>query len=56
MDYNNTLNTSDFQVSEVSNLQWKTYSDCIQCMRPYNVEKKVVLRNVKKCLDSHKII
>lgn len=56
MDYNNTLNTSDFQVSEVSNLQWKTYSDCIQCMRPYNVEKKIVLRNVKKCLDSHKII
>lgn len=56
MDYENTLNTNDFQISEVSNLQWKTYNECIQCMRPYNVEKKVVLRNVKKCLDSHKII
>jgi len=56
MDYENTLNISDFQVSEVSNLQWKTYSDSIQCMRPYNVEKKIVLRNIKKCLDSHKII
>lgn len=56
MDYNNTLNTSDFQISEVSNLQWKTYSESIECMRPYNVEKKVVLKNVKKCLDNHKII
>lgn len=56
MDYENTLNITNFQVSEVSNLQWKSYSECIQCMRPYNIEKKIVLKNLKKCLDSHKII
>lgn len=56
MNYENTLDISNFQQSEVSNLQWKSYNDCIKCIRPYNTEKKLVLRNVKKCLDNHKII
>ena len=56
MNYENTIDTTNYQKSEVSKLQWKTYNECIKCIRPYNTEKKMVLCNVKKCLDYHKII
>ena len=56
MEYEETLNTNMFQETEVSNLEWKSYNSSILCIRPYNYEKKIVLQNVNKCLDIHKII
>ena len=56
MNYEETLDTSGFQKSEVSKMEWKIYNNAIECIRPYNIEKKHVLQNIKKCLDNHKII
>lgn len=39
-----------FDKSEVSKMEWKTYEECLESIRPYNLEKKRLLHNVNKCL------
>jgi 8-oxo-dGTP pyrophosphatase MutT (NUDIX family) len=41
----------DFQRSEVSKLEWKTFEECLQSMRPYNYEKKRVLNYAHQTLN-----
>ena len=40
MKINNTLCENDFDPTEVSKMEWKTYEQCISSIRDYNVEKK----------------
>lgn len=40
-----------FDKNEVSKMEWKTYEECLDSMRPYNLEKKRLLKNVYKCLS-----
>ena len=42
---------TSFQETEVSRIDWKSYDECIQCMRPYNLEKKAILDKVNKVLE-----
>jgi 8-oxo-dGTP pyrophosphatase MutT (NUDIX family) len=42
-----------FQTSEVSLLEWKTYDEVINALRPYNLEKKDVIWRVKELLDKY---
>jgi hypothetical protein len=35
----------------VSKMEWKTYEECLNSIRPYNLEKKRLLHNVYKCLS-----
>jgi len=35
-----------YQKSEVSKLEWKTYDECINSIRPYNSEKKLMLEKI----------
>jgi 8-oxo-dGTP pyrophosphatase MutT (NUDIX family) len=37
--------------SEVSKIDWKTYDECLSCIRPYNLEKKRMFEEVYKCLS-----
>jgi ADP-ribose pyrophosphatase YjhB (NUDIX family) len=46
MDYNESLKMGNFQVSEVSKVEWKSYEECISCFRPYNLEKIRILTNI----------
>ena len=39
--------------SEVSKVEWKTYSEALACIRPYNLEKKRLLQHVYKCLTTY---
>jgi ADP-ribose pyrophosphatase YjhB (NUDIX family) len=41
----------NFDKNEVSKMEWKTYEDCLTCIRPYNLEKIRILNNVHKCLS-----
>jgi len=52
MDFNTSLEHHQFQKTEVSSVQWKTFDQCMQAIRPYNLEKKKVLTNVDKCIRS----
>jgi len=48
--------TEVYDKNEVSKLEWKTYEECMQCIRPYNLEKKRILENLYYCLMNYKII
>ena len=40
----------NYDKSEVSKMEWKTYEECLKCIRPYNLEKKRILENIHNCL------
>lgn len=45
----------NFDKNEVSKMEWKTYEECIECIRPYNLEKKQLITNVYKALQNYKL-
>ena len=46
-DYSdNYILEPDPESNEISAIQWKTFKECIACMRPYNLEKKRLLSSV----------
>jgi 8-oxo-dGTP pyrophosphatase MutT (NUDIX family) len=45
-----------FQKSEVSKIEWKTFEECLACMRTYNLEKKRVISNVHRALSEYIIL
>jgi 8-oxo-dGTP pyrophosphatase MutT (NUDIX family) len=53
-NFKNDISLDNFQTSEVSNLKWKTFEECMDSIRPYNVEKKQMLINVNTLLLKHK--
>ena len=46
----------DFQKTEVSKMAWFSYDQCIQHIRPYNLEKLNILRNLNNALMEHAMI
>ena len=50
MNLSSVLPTS-FDKSEVSKIEWKTYEECISSIRPYNLEKKRVIKYIDRCLS-----
>ncbi len=60
--YNKTDNMSEienikdnFQITEVSKLEWKTIGQALSAIRPYNIEKKVVLERINKMLKEYRL-
>ena len=45
----------NFQKSEVSKLEWKSYEDCNASIRPYNLEKKKILANIYNLLQEYRL-
>ena len=43
----------NYQKTEVSKLEWKTIEECMNCIRPYNLEKKKLIQNVHKMLEEY---
>jgi hypothetical protein len=50
MDYNNSLEQNKFEESEVSKMEWKTYSECVASIRAYNSEKLNLLLKIHNCI------
>jgi len=46
---------SHFQVTEVSKLEWKTLEECLESIRPYNLEKKQLIVNINKLLQEYRL-
>jgi ADP-ribose pyrophosphatase YjhB (NUDIX family) len=55
MNVLNTLNMNDYERTEVSKMEWKTYDECISCMRPYNLEKIRLIKNIHTTLQSFRL-
>ena len=45
----------NFQVTEVSKLEWKTLDKCLEDIRPYNLEKKKLITNINKVLQEYRL-
>jgi 8-oxo-dGTP pyrophosphatase MutT (NUDIX family) len=48
-------NLENFQKTEVSKLEWKTYKECLEAIRPYHLEKKKVIERVNNMLKEYMI-
>ena len=45
----------NFQVTEVSKIEWKNIDQCLEAIRPYNLEKKKIITSINKLLEEYKI-
>jgi 8-oxo-dGTP pyrophosphatase MutT (NUDIX family) len=52
---NNNDILNNYQKTEVSKIEWKTYEECINCIRPYNLEKKKLITNIYKVLQEYRL-
>jgi NADH pyrophosphatase NudC (nudix superfamily) len=55
LDYKNKDFTSN-QIIEISNIDWLTYDEVMRCIRPYQIEKKIILNSVNLFLNTNNII
>lgn len=56
MEKNDTnFNLNNFQKTEVSKLEWKTIDNCLESIRPYNLEKKRLIQNINKVLQEYRL-
>ena len=51
--YSLAFDMNGFQVSEVSNMQWKNFDQCLESIRKYNIEKIEMLKNIHKEIMSN---
>ncbi len=51
----NQISLNNYQKSEVSKIQWKTLEDCLESIRPYNLEKKQLIININKVLQEYRL-
>jgi 8-oxo-dGTP pyrophosphatase MutT (NUDIX family) len=45
----------NYQQSEVSKIEWKSLDECLESIRPYNLEKKQLIININKVLQEYRI-
>ena len=56
IQYEDSLVNTNFEKEEVSKMEWKNYTNCIDCIRPYNLEKKRVITNIYNGLIKYKLL
>ena len=54
--YSKYKEENKFQKSEVSKLKWMTLDDAIKAIRPYNLERIDLLKNIDKVLHKYSLI
>jgi 8-oxo-dGTP pyrophosphatase MutT (NUDIX family) len=55
--YMNEINDDDlnYQKTEVSKIEWKSFQRCLENIRPYNLEKKQLISNIHKLLNEYSL-
>ena len=53
---NDSNNTNKYQRSEVGKMEWKNYSECMNLIRGYNLEKKRVLTNINETIKRFPLV
>lgn len=54
-DTDDKMILNNFQKTEVSKLEWKTIDNCLESIRPYNLEKKELIQNINKLLQEYRL-
>jgi ADP-ribose pyrophosphatase YjhB (NUDIX family) len=47
---NDATQINNYQKSEVKNMKWLSYDECMNIMRPYNIEKKNIITSINNTL------
>jgi ADP-ribose pyrophosphatase YjhB (NUDIX family) len=47
---NDATQINNYQKSEVKNMKWLSYDECMNTMRPYNIEKKNIITSINNTL------
>jgi 8-oxo-dGTP pyrophosphatase MutT (NUDIX family) len=55
MKYEDTVIDTNYQKSEIGFMKWFNYNDAIQSIRPYNIEKLELLKDVYSLMDKKSI-
>lgn len=56
MEFEKSLQrTFDFDTSEISKIQWKTFDDCMNSIRVYNLEKKKMMNKIHTILKNYTV-
>ena len=57
MKYDDYIKTKldKYQKSEVSKIEWVTLEECIEKIRPYNLEKRKLITNINDVLLEYKL-
>jgi len=45
----------NYQKTEISKIEWKTIDECLEIIRPYNLEKKELIKNINKLLQEYRL-
>ena len=56
MNLTDSCENANFEKSEVSKMEWKSYEQCMASIRPYNVEKKHVITKINNVLLKCKVV
>ena len=46
---------NNYQKSEVSKIEWKTINNCLESIRSYNLEKKILIININKVSQEYRL-
>lgn len=52
---NNDELLQNYQKTEVSKIEWKKFDECMESIRPYNLEKKMLITSINKVLQEYRI-
>ena len=52
---NNSKEIQEYQKSEVRNIKWVSFEECINCIRPYNLEKINIIEKINKVLQEYRL-
>jgi 8-oxo-dGTP pyrophosphatase MutT (NUDIX family) len=55
MEFENTTDTTNYETSEVSKMEWKSFSDCVDSIRSYNLEKKRLVLKIHNTLTKYSL-
>jgi 8-oxo-dGTP pyrophosphatase MutT (NUDIX family) len=55
IQYNESINDTNYQKSEIGDMKWFTYNKCLEKIRSYNVEKLILLQNINNLLQKYNI-
>ena len=56
INYENSCLLNNYEKSEVSKIEWKSLSQCLESIRSYNLEKKKMLCNVDNMLSHYALV
>jgi hypothetical protein len=54
-DQEKKVSLYNYQQTEVSKIEWKSLEECLESIRPYNLEKKQLIININKVLKEYRL-